>query len=287
LAAPANQAPAPVATPELPPKPADAGVSLAPGISRFRVVEPQLAGGCLPTAAGWAFLVEKGYKTVLDLRDRSEVQPADVAAADHAGLRYVALPITAETLDIGHVNRFQEEITLAGARPLFFFDSDGSRAAVMWYVRQAIVEKVEVKDAARDAEEIGPKIEKYWIAAATLLDSLKPAAPPADTDTGSLPAPAPEAASNTNTPTSPNAAQDAAPVLSPVTANSVERPAAAPAPTVHDPNAWRPFASMLVAMLGLPLAYFGRSAFSLRSLVRASLPAPAPRLKSLPGASGE
>ncbi len=77
---------------ELPPRPVDAGpVSLAPGIARFKVVEPQLAGGSLPSPTGWSFLAEKGYKTALDLRERSEVHPGDDAAALHVGLRYVAL----------------------------------------------------------------------------------------------------------------------------------------------------------------------------------------------------
>ncbi len=67
--APSPSRPA-VLTAESPPKPPAQALSLAEGIARFKVVRPQLAGGNLPTEAGWSFLVEKGYKTVLDLRPR-------------------------------------------------------------------------------------------------------------------------------------------------------------------------------------------------------------------------
>ncbi len=56
------------ASAELPPKPAEAIASLAPGIRRFVVIEPGVAAGSLPTDRGWAWLVQSGYKTVLDLR---------------------------------------------------------------------------------------------------------------------------------------------------------------------------------------------------------------------------
>lgn len=273
----ATAAPAPAA--ELPPKAPANGVSVAPGIDRFKPVEPQLAGGSLPTEAGWAFLIEKGYHTVLDLRERSEVKPSDVAAADHAGLRYVVLPVTPDTLDAAHVARFQDEITLAGSRPLFFFDGDGSRAAVLWYLRLVTIDKRDPKDAAREAEEIGPKDAKYWVAASAFLESLKPApAAPAAAPVPAAPAAQPE------TP-KPTASLDAAPSPSREATAQVE-PQGTAVPSM-DPNAWRPYAAMLVACLGVPIAYFGRSALSVPSIVWASLPGPARRSKSLPAASGE
>jgi protein tyrosine phosphatase (PTP) superfamily phosphohydrolase (DUF442 family) len=280
-AAPAQAGAAPAPAAELPPKAPANGVSMAPGIDRFKPVEPQLAGGSLPTAAGWAFLIDKGYRTVLDLRDRSEVKPADVAAADHAGLRYVALPITPETIDAAHIARFQEEITLAGSRPLFFFDADGSRASVLWYLRLVTIDKRDPKDAAQDAEEVGPKDPKYWLAAATYLESLKPAQPAAPA-VPAAPAPAPAAQPESPKPT---AALDAAPSPAPGATAKVEPQATAS--SAFDSNSWRPYVAMLVAALGVPIAYFGRSALSFPSILLASLPGPARRSKSLPAASGE
>src|SRR5262249_12886304 len=62
------------------------------------------------------------------------------------------------------------------------------------------------------------------------------------------------------------------------------RPAAG---TSRDPSAWQPLLSLVLAGLGVPLAYFSRSVLAFRARVRASLPGPRRRLRSLPAGSGE
>ena len=99
-----------------------------PGISRFVAVDLKLAGGSAPSPDGLKWLVEKGYRTVLDLRESSEVPPTFIAEVTGMGLRYVALPISVKTIDRDHVDRFNFEVAAGEARPLFFFDSDGTRA---------------------------------------------------------------------------------------------------------------------------------------------------------------
>ena len=79
----------------------------------------------MPSAAGLSWLAEKGYRTVLDLRESAEVSPAFIADAASRGLRYVALPINLKSLDADRLARFQFELAAPEARPLFFFDSDG------------------------------------------------------------------------------------------------------------------------------------------------------------------
>ena len=75
------------------------------------MLDPQLAAGSLPTEAGWRFLAEeKGYKTVIDLRPRSEISAGDDALAHNLGLRYIILPVTADTLDEAYLRRFEQEI---------------------------------------------------------------------------------------------------------------------------------------------------------------------------------
>ncbi len=98
------------------------------GIARFASVNLKLSGGSVPSPAGLAWLAEKGYRTVLDLRESSEVSSAFLAEAAGRGLRYVALPINLSKLDADRIARFQFELGSPDARPLFFFDSDGSRA---------------------------------------------------------------------------------------------------------------------------------------------------------------
>jgi protein tyrosine phosphatase (PTP) superfamily phosphohydrolase (DUF442 family) len=301
---------------------AAAEVTAVPGIRRFAGVESKLAGGSLPTNDGLDWLVEKGYRTVLDLRETIEPNPSFLNEADKRGLRYVALPITLKTVDANHVSRFRSELSLADARPLYFCDTDGTRAGVMWYIHRITVDKVDERTARRDAEEIGLTDESFVKASQTYIASSKhntvpaangPAAPsnapppapaptPGSAGKPQAPSPAPTPAPETNpalppapepAPTSTvndaagsNAppAPSAGPAPSPL--SSVE---AAPTPAQNDPTAWRPLAAILVTGLGIPLAYFSRSAFpsSLRALARASLAGPSRLARSLPGGSDD
>jgi protein tyrosine phosphatase (PTP) superfamily phosphohydrolase (DUF442 family) len=265
---------------ERPPQPADAQpVSLAEGIARFKVVEPQLAAGSVPSAAGWTFLIEKGYRTVLDLRPRAEAQPGDDAAAHHAGLRYVVLPVTPETLDEIVVTRFEDEIAQAGNRPLFFFDADGSRPAALWRLH-LLARGVSEAEADAAVAEIGPSEPRLREAVARYLSAHKPRTAAADPEPAAPADPPVKPAVHTET-AAPSATAPDLPL-----ANAAAAPEPAPS-TVSDPTAWRPYAAMILTGLSVPLAFFGRTALGSISFRRASLPAPATRPLSLPASSGE
>jgi hypothetical protein len=119
-------------------------------------------------------------------------QPGDDAAALHAGLRYVVLPVTPEEIGETLLKRFDDEIAQAGNRPLYYFDADGSRAAVLWYLHLISTGQVDAAEAAKVAEELGPRDPKLWLAAATYLDAhKKPATAPAPTEPTTSPAATP------------------------------------------------------------------------------------------------
>jgi protein tyrosine phosphatase (PTP) superfamily phosphohydrolase (DUF442 family) len=142
----------------------------APGITHFAAVDLKLAGGSVPSSAGLAWLAEKGYKTVVDLRETSETDPAFVAEVARRGLRYISLPINVKTIDKAHASRFNFELALSDARPLYFFDTDGSRAGTLWYIRRITLDRVSSQIARREAEELGLNNPDYWQAAARYLD---------------------------------------------------------------------------------------------------------------------
>jgi protein tyrosine phosphatase (PTP) superfamily phosphohydrolase (DUF442 family) len=280
---PAPEAP-PVASPEAKPAPAtatsaaegQAEVSVAPGIRRFVSLGPRLDGGSLPSTTGLDWLAEKGYKTILDLREAGDGRPEFIAEVGKRGMRYVALPIGVKTVDNDLVSRFNFEVSLADARPLYFCDTDGTRAGMMWYIRRMTVDKVDPQVANREAEELGLSDKAFWLAASAYLEGLNPA-----------PRPAPEPPS----PAVPPKPEDLAPAPKPQAASPAADRVAAEAPAVPtpapgDPTAWRPVAAMMVTGLGIPLAYWSRSALpTFRSLRRASLPGRARQPRSLPPAS--
>jgi protein tyrosine phosphatase (PTP) superfamily phosphohydrolase (DUF442 family) len=300
--------------------PPDAVAGAGPGkeIARFASVDPKLAGGSQPSTAGLSWLADKGYRTVLDLRESNEVSPTFIAEAASRGLRYVAFPVNLQRLDPGRLARFQFELASPEARPLFFFDSDGSRAGALWYIRRVTIDRVDPQIARREAEEIGLKDPAAWQSTTAYVERLEAAkAHPAPTRTGASNRPDPPAASSANLEepvlglafdevpaTDPPAAPTAVmasklqadrlnPTDSPLTGTAKtasDRPQAGRLTTVpvatREPLNWQPFAAMLLTGLSLPLAYWTRIAIpDAIARVRASLPGPGPRPRSLPDGS--
>jgi protein tyrosine phosphatase (PTP) superfamily phosphohydrolase (DUF442 family) len=285
--------------------------SVGPGMKRFVAVDLKLAGGSAPSNEGLKWLVEKGYRTVLDLRESSAVPASFIADVTNLGLRYVALPISLKTIDRDHVDRFNFEVAAGEARPLFFFDSDGTRAGALWYIRRVATDRVDHQIARREAEELGLTDKGYWAAAASFITGLsaprttsisagaRPTSTdspgsPTDTDTslppaqareGSAPIPAAKPQDSNQSPASPAGA--APPNASLVTAGqnhqgTPPQSVSALAP-YSDPLAWRPFAAMVITGLTLPLAYWTRTLPpAILAKARASLAGPAQRPRSLP-----
>ena len=187
--------------------------------------------------------------------------------------------MTLKTVDKEHVSRFEFELSVADARPLYFFDTDGSRAGVLWYIHRVTVEKVDPQVASHEAEELGLNDNDFRLAATTYLASLNPSNSPA---APAAPAPAPKPAAAPPPPTKPEAA---APPTGPETSVAQNVPQV-PVVDSSDPTAWRPYAAIVVTGLGVPFAYWSASALpTLRGRLRASLPAPARSTKSLPNGS--
>ncbi len=271
------------------PNPTDAAgsqVSLAPGFRSFVDVAPRLAGGSLPTTSGWEWLAQQGFRTVLDLRPSADVRREDLAAINASGLRYVALPIENQSIDDPKtLARFASEINQEPAQPLYFFDTDGARASVMWYLHDVINRNTAMDSAAQKADEFGPRDPTLWSKARAYLDRLNPpAASPGTSQTIDLPdGPVPDIESSVPDRLKATA-RDLAEAAARLVAQTAEPQPSPPAP--RDPTGWRPYAALMGAGLMVPLAFLGRSfAGHVGNRVLASLPAPRRSPKSLPDAS--
>lgn len=262
------------------------------GITRFVAVDLKLAGGSAPSTVGLGWLADKGYKTVLDLRNTSEFDASFIGEAAKRGLRYVSFPTDLEKLDRGHINRFSAELSLNDARPLYFFDDDGSRAGALWFIRRVVADKVAWDIARREAEEIGLLSGDAWREVHEAVDrQLAHAAAPATPRTtiqqdAEIQAP-PESETPVAEPSKPAPATPAKPTASveaPDRISSVVEAIQSSAPSL--PDSWRPAAALVVTSLSFPLAYFGRSVIPvILAKTRASLPGPGPQPKSLPSSS--
>jgi protein tyrosine phosphatase (PTP) superfamily phosphohydrolase (DUF442 family) len=280
------------------------------GINRFVAVDLKLAGGSAPASDGLKWLADKGYRTVLDLRESSEVPSTFIAEVTGLGLRYIALPINVKAIDRAHVDRFNFEVAAGEARPLFFFDSDGTRAGALWYIRRIANDRMDHQIARREAEGLGLTDRGAWTAATNYVSGLGGPHTTANSTTPSqslftLPVSAidqkpVQTGENASEKPAKNASQSSA---SPAAAAAPTQAAADPATKINQSAstplvpaaasgsgfaiAWRPFAAMVISGLAVPLAYWSRTVTpNLLSKARASLPGSAHRPKSLPGESG-
>jgi protein tyrosine phosphatase (PTP) superfamily phosphohydrolase (DUF442 family) len=264
------------------PEPASAAGG-APGIPRFVAVDLQLAAGSVPSAAGLDWLTEKGYKTLVDLRESSETDLPFIAEATRRGLRYIALPVNLKSIDRAHVARFNFELAMGEARPLYFFDSNGTRAGTLWYIRRIAVDRVNSEIARREAEDLGLKNPDYWAAARSYLErqdnlrsqALDATGPVSTAEPQRIEEPAPQPARTTE------AADSRAPA--PAAPASSSKPLSQAQAALVDTTARHPYAAIVIAGLTFPLGYWSRSVVpTILARTLASLPAPERRLKSLP-----
>ena len=213
-------------------------------------------------------------------------------------MRYVAFPVSLDKLDRDQLERFAFELSLSDARPLYFFDDDGRRAGALWYIRRILTDKVSPDIARREAKELGLIDPASWKLVqasvdaqlaprsfAASADDASPAVPTAPKDAAkpeAAPAAAPHASVPAERASSELEAESRAHAAAMRNAEIVARAALS-----GDPDAWRPFAAMVLTGLTFPLAYFSRTVIpTMLAKTRASLPAPERRSKSLPPASG-
>jgi protein tyrosine phosphatase (PTP) superfamily phosphohydrolase (DUF442 family) len=159
--------------PELPAIKAGVDTSTTPGIKRFVSVNPKVSGGSMPSSAGLDWLKENGIRTLVDLRVSKEVDAAFVEAVKARGFRYVALEIDAEKPEPGKVGKFHDELGKTDGQPVFFFDGDGRRAGLIWYVHGLTYKTLDLATANRDATELGLTDKATWLAAASYLDAAR------------------------------------------------------------------------------------------------------------------
>lgn len=153
--------------------------TLAPGLKHFAGVRPKISGGSLPNVDGLDWLKEKGIKTILDLREPTEVDKPFLDLVNARGFRYVSLPIVAAKLDAASLARFNDELTRPDGHPVYFFDGDGTRAGLVWYIHRLTVDKVDAQIASREAEELGLADKSAWLAASKYIEGTRPAPSPA------------------------------------------------------------------------------------------------------------
>jgi uncharacterized protein (TIGR01244 family) len=129
-----------------------------PGITNYAHLETTVAcaGAITPESVGQ--IKQMGFVSIINLREATE-QGANVeaegAAAKKVGLNYFHVPFNGGMPTTAAVDDFLKAITARGAEPAFIHCAGGNRAAAMWFVKRAVVDKWPVDKAMAEATELG------------------------------------------------------------------------------------------------------------------------------------
>ena len=146
------------------------------GIVNATSPEPGILFGGQPTYDQLRKLAVADYKTVIDLRAPSEDRGYDeAAAAKEAGLTYVPIPVTDETLaDPKTLDRFIEVFNQT-EKPVLVHCAAGGRVAAVYYAWLVSEKKMSRADALAKAKEEGLRRETLIPFIDSYLDRKKDA----------------------------------------------------------------------------------------------------------------
>lgn len=102
-------------------------------IGQYTRLQPGLAAAGRPSAAALDKLGEWGFKTVVNLRTAGEEGVKEEEAAVKAeGLRYVSVPITAETFSLADVVQVEKVVADPAAAPVLLHCASANRVGAVW-----------------------------------------------------------------------------------------------------------------------------------------------------------
>jgi protein tyrosine phosphatase (PTP) superfamily phosphohydrolase (DUF442 family) len=151
----------------------DGTPALPVGIAGFAEVKAgKVATGLKPHPTdGLSWLKAQGYRTVVHVLPPGESDSADRRLVEKAGMKYVAIEVSAATLTREVADRFNRTVGDRKAQPLFVYDRDGKLAGAMWYLYSRLVDGAGEDVARSRAANLGFKdddSEEYralWTAA--------------------------------------------------------------------------------------------------------------------------
>jgi uncharacterized protein (TIGR01244 family) len=144
------------------------------GILNATSPEPGILFGGQPTAEQLEKLAAADYKTVIDLRAPSEDRGYDEpAAAKAAGLDYIAIPVTEESIrDTKTLDQFIK-IFNETEKPVLVHCGSGGRVASVYYAWLVSEKKMSREEALAKAKEEGLRRETYIAPINSYLDQKK------------------------------------------------------------------------------------------------------------------
>lgn len=117
---------------------------------------PDVGAAGQPSPDAWDALARSGARTVVDLRAANEPRGYDEAAAVRAaGLEYVALPVTQQTLTDAQFDRLREILRDPGRRPILVHCASSNRVGALLLPFFALDQKQPLAKAIELAVDAG------------------------------------------------------------------------------------------------------------------------------------
>ncbi len=119
-------------TPAEPPRAVDAG-----SIPSYRLIHPGLAAAGQPAPEALGKLRDLGFRTVVNLRTEKEGAPEERAVVEAQGLRYVWVPVTADSFSLADVEAVEKVLHDPSSGPVLLHCASSNRVGGMWAAIQA------------------------------------------------------------------------------------------------------------------------------------------------------
>jgi uncharacterized protein (TIGR01244 family) len=142
-------------------------------IPNYRLIRRGLAAAGQPSPQALGRLKEMGFKTVINLRTEKEGGKAEEAPVKAAGLRYVWVPVTADTFSAADVDAVAKVIDDPEAGPILLHCSSANRVGAVWTVVRVRKGKAP-EEAEAEGRTIGLSSPAMLAATKRVLAAEKP-----------------------------------------------------------------------------------------------------------------
>jgi len=139
-----------------PPQTVEAG-----SIPNYRLLGPGLATAGQPAPEALAKLKDMGFRTVVNLRTEKEGTAEEQKVVEAQGLRYVSVPVTAESLSLADAEAVEKVLQDPASGPVLLHCASSNRVGAVWALIQARQGKSldEALAAGREAGLHSPPLE--------------------------------------------------------------------------------------------------------------------------------
>jgi uncharacterized protein (TIGR01244 family) len=106
-------------------------------IPAYRLIRPDLATAGQPSPEALGRLKDLGFRTVVNLRTDREGTADEKATVEAQGLRYVSVPILAETFSLADVEAVEKVLDGPSSGPVLLHCASSNRVGGVWAVIQS------------------------------------------------------------------------------------------------------------------------------------------------------